>query len=92
MLQEAGLLVLQENHCDIGHPIAASSTASLFEVIHQQHKFDKIKLMLMRRREEEYQNERARMIKRHTAFKFPGCTYLQSKTFFCKKKLGRVSS
>jgi hypothetical protein len=70
MLQEAGILVLQENHCDIGHPIAASSTASLFEVIHQQHEFDKIKLMLMRRREEEYPKERARMLKRHTALSF----------------------
>jgi hypothetical protein len=34
MMQEAGPLILQENHSDIGHPIAASSTDRLFEVIH----------------------------------------------------------
>jgi hypothetical protein len=54
----------------LGTPIAASSTASLFEVIHQQHKFDKIKLMLMRRREEEYPKERELEFKRHTALSF----------------------
>ena len=74
MWQEAGLLVLQEKHCDIGHPIAAASTASLFEVMHQQSKFDTKNLMLARRREEEYSKERAKMLKRHTVFKFPGCT------------------